>query len=138
MEPVSLAIGIVPLAVQLGKGIHNFLGLLRAIEDAPAELSSVINEAEFFRSLLAQITASDAIFGPHTGTELALQRCQHSLSDLCSIADSFASGFGSKKALRRRWTAIEAVGKKQDLVLLKGKLKDAKLDLLIAQQVSAA
>ncbi|KAK0123144.1 hypothetical protein ONS96_010148 [Cadophora gregata f. sp. sojae] len=138
MEPVSLALSVVPLAVQLGKGIHKLLELLQAIEDAPSEISSIIDEAEFLRLLLTQITTNDETLGKHRETELALQRCQKSLGDLCSIAESFASGFSSKRGLKRRWTAVEIVGKKQDFVRLKSKLCDAKLDLLIAQQISSA
>lgn len=69
---------------------------------------------------------------------MALERCDVSLKGLLGVTESLVPGFASNSRLKRKWAAIEVVRKYDKIADFRCKLQQAKLDLLIAQQTSAA
>jgi hypothetical protein len=112
--------------------------LLRSIVDAPEEITAVIQDLEFFDSILKHIRHREETFGSQTEIYEALARCDASLKSVLSIAESLVPGFASNNRFKRKWAAIEVVRNEKKIATFKAKLQEAKLDLLIAQQISAA
>ncbi|CZR55223.1 uncharacterized protein PAC_05110 [Phialocephala subalpina] len=131
-------IAVVQIAVQIGKGISKIRSLLHSINDAPREIQSVVQELEFFDSILNQIRRNEETFGSKTETFLALSRCETSLKSLLDVVESLVPGFASSSRMKQKWAAIDVVRKNEKIASFKSKLQEAKLDLLIAQQTSAA
>ena len=104
---------------------------------APLEIVCIVDELKFLRTLLKQIEDICDDCESKMETVLALQRCKAPLDALWSIINPFAAGFASESDTKRRWTAIKFVQKGQKVAQFKGRLRDAKVDLLLAQQISA-
>ncbi|KAE8448537.1 hypothetical protein EG329_009418 [Mollisiaceae sp. DMI_Dod_QoI] len=155
LSGAASVVAIVQIAVQLGQGnkqnvrpalralqvcrfSHRFSrSLLHSINDAPRDIQLVVQELEFFDSILNQIRRDEEKFGSQPETYLALSRCDGSLKSLLGIAESLVPGFASNNTVKRTWAAIKVVRKNDKLASFKAKLQEAKLDLLIAQQTSA-
>jgi len=97
-----------------------------------------VRDLSFLNEILEEIKHNEEAFGSHTATRLALERCVESLDALSSIARSLHPGFVSSSKIKRKWTALEAVMKSDKIVQFKAKLQEAKLNLILAQQSSAA
>ncbi|KAF8865396.1 hypothetical protein BDZ45DRAFT_445375 [Acephala macrosclerotiorum] len=138
LSSAASIIAVVQIAVQIGQGISKIQSLLHSINDAPREIRSVIQELEFFDSILKQIRRNEEMFGSKNETYLALSRCDTSLRAVLGIVESLVPSFASSSRIKRKWAAIDAVRKNEKIASFKAKLQEAKLDLLIAQQTSAA
>ena len=88
--------------------------------------------------ILEGIEQNERDFGSHPTTQRALERCAEPIEDLTRMIESFAEGFTSKNAIRRKWTALDSVRKNDQISKFKSKVQEAKLSLMLAQQCSAA
>jgi hypothetical protein len=65
-------------------------------------------------------------------------RCEAPLDDLHHIADSLVPGFAAtNNTIKRKWTAITAIRKREKIVKFQEKLRDAKVDLVLARNLAA-
>lgn len=112
--------------------------ILRSIDDAPEVIKAIVGELEFLDSILKRIRLNEDTTGSQAETYEALARCDVSLKALVHIADALVPGFASNSRFRRKCAAISVVRTEQKIAKFKAKLQEAKLDLLIAQQSSAA
>jgi hypothetical protein len=112
--------------------------LLRSIDEAPQDIRSIVEELNFLNQVLEGIKQNEQDFGCHTTTQMGLERCLETIDALNSMAGSFAEGFLSRNIIRRKWTALESVRKNDQIAKFKAKLHEAKLNLIMAQQSSAA
>ena len=67
----------------------------------------------------------------------ALEQCLAHLESLHSIAKALSPGFISRSSVRRAWTAFDSVNQSEKISQFKAKLGEAKITLMLAQQVSA-
>lgn len=95
MDPISTTLSVIPLVLQLGKGINklyvlfpllhlhspnkNSSGFLQSIQDAPAEIEWILEELDFLEVILNQIKLNDEVHGPQSEVQRALQRCMKPL-----------------------------------------------------------
>ncbi|KAH7391330.1 hypothetical protein BKA64DRAFT_710238 [Cadophora sp. MPI-SDFR-AT-0126] len=79
MDPISTTLSVIPLVLQLGKGINKLSGFLQSIQDAPAEIEWILEELDFLEVILNQIKLNDEVHGPQSEVQRALQRCMKPL-----------------------------------------------------------
>jgi hypothetical protein len=92
----------------------------------------------FFIQLLDEIRENENILGPYPPIRHAVERCEAPLDDLHRIADSLVPGFAvTNNTMKRKWTAIGAVRKKDKIIKFQEKLRDAKIDLVLARTLAA-
>ncbi|KAG4429750.1 hypothetical protein IFR05_014764 [Cadophora sp. M221] len=137
MDPVSTTLSVIPLVLQLGKGLFKLSGLLQSIQEAPSEIEWIIEELDFLDTILNQIKLNDELYGTQLEVQRALRRCLKPLQELGDIAESFAPGFASGSIIRRKWTAIEVVRQKEQAQQFKDRLADANTTLIIVQNLSS-
>lgn len=108
------------------------------MKEAPKELGSLIVDLEGLKSLLTQIQQDDEKFGTNEEINLALERCREPLMMLHRIAENLVPDSSSHSYIKRKWAAIDIIKKKDAILKVKRKLQEAKLDLILAQQISAS
>lgn len=152
LSGVASVIAVTQIALQIGQGISKVYvhrsdwfvlilssqSLLRSIDDAPEEIKAIVGELEFFDSVLQRIRLNEDTTGSQAATYEALARCDVSLKALVRIADALVPGFASNSRFKRKWAAVAVVRNEQKIAKFKAKLQEAKIDLLIGQQTSAA
>ncbi|KAH9220496.1 hypothetical protein DL95DRAFT_456251 [Leptodontidium sp. 2 PMI_412] len=111
MDPVSTTLSVIPLVLQLGKGLNKLSSLLKSIQEAPSEIEWIIEELDFLDT---------------------------PLQELGDIAESFAPGFASNSVIRRKRTAIEVVRQKEQVQQFKDRLANAKTTLIMTQNLSSS
>lgn len=85
---------------------------------------------------MASIQETEEVLGPDTDTNEALEICRKSIKNLTNIVDSLAPGFASQNSVKRKWTAIEAVMRTEEILEFKAGLEEAKSSLVLAQTIS--
>jgi hypothetical protein len=88
------------------------------------------------RTLLASIQETEEVLGPDAVTNEALEICRKSIKKLTNIVDSLAPGFASQNSVKRKWTAIDAVMRTEEILKFKAGLEEAKSSLILAQNIS--
>jgi len=111
--------------------------LIGSIADAPKDVENIINELRFCGELLNEIHENEKNFGPHQATRKALERCEGPLQDLHRFASSIIPGSAASDNIKRTWAAITAVRGKDRIVKFQAKLRDAKIDLVLARNIAA-
>jgi hypothetical protein len=110
--------------------------LFNSITDAPKEFQSILEDLRLLRTLLASIQETEEVLGPDAVMNEALEICKKSIRNLTKIVDSLAPGFASQNSVKRKWTAIEAVMKTEEILKFKAGLEEAKSSLILAQSIS--
>jgi hypothetical protein len=85
---------------------------------------------------LASIQETEEVLGPDAVTNKVLEICRKSIGNLTNIVDSLAPGFASQNSVKRKWTAIGAVMRTEDISKFKADLEGAKSSLILAQSIS--
>jgi hypothetical protein len=110
--------------------------LFNSISDAPKEFESIPEDLRLLRTLLASIQETEEVLGPDAVTNEALEICRKPIKNFTNIVDSLASGFASQNSVKRKWTAIEAVMRTEEILKFKRGLEEAKSSLILAQSIS--
>jgi hypothetical protein len=76
------------------------------------------------------------VLGPDAVTNEALEICRKPIKNLTNIVDSLAPGFASQNSIKRKWTAVEAVMRTEEILKFKSGLEEAKSSLILAQSIS--
>ena len=87
--------------------------------------------------MLDDIQNNQKILGPDLTISKAVERCEAPIKELQQIADSLVPGFAASSNIRRKWTALTTVKAKEKMVRFQEKLHAAKIDLILAQTLSA-
>jgi hypothetical protein len=85
---------------------------------------------------LASIQETEEVLGPDAVTNKALEICRTSIKNLTNIVDPLSPGFASQNSVKRKWTAIGAVMRTEDISKFKADLEGAKSSLILAQSIS--
>ena len=85
---------------------------------------------------MASIQETEEVLGLDAVTNKALEICRKSIKNLTNIVDSLAPGFASQNSVKRKWTAIEAVMRTEEILEFKAGLEEAKSSLVLAQTIS--
>ncbi len=88
------------------------------------------------KTLLASIQKTEDVLGPGADTNEALEICMKSIKNITNIVNSLAPGFASQNSVKRKWTAIEAVMRTEEILKFKAGLEEAKSSLILAQSIS--
>ena len=155
MDPLSTVLSAVPLAIQLAKGIHKLYvqdlivstllrgnltqiisDFLQSIQAAPAEIKWIIEDLHVLENVLNESKLSNDLHGPQPEMEQVLYRCIELLKEFSDAVKPFTAGLASSSRMTLKWTAMEVVWKSERIKQFRDRLAEAKINLLITQNLS--
>ncbi len=139
MDGVSSAasiVTVVTLAIQFGQTIQKINRFLQSVEEAPKEVVRLIETLDqlhgtldHVRELLEQQCLVLRLPGSPLFITRALENCEKHITELTTISTGISRSFDHQRKVRRTWALMRFVVKKQDLEDIRGRLRDAKMDL---------
>ncbi|KAI9697800.1 MAG: hypothetical protein M1836_004476 [Candelina mexicana] len=139
MEPVGFSASIITLVKTTGA----LLNICTAIDDAPAQVSDIIEDLQLLQEIIhqiqhAQLSSSSLSPSPSSPPAVVLksvEQCNAKLLKLSTLLDGFDLSATSRR--RRTWAAVKATIRKDKIESLRGALEAAKISLITARQLLA-
>lgn len=139
MEAVGGALAVVSLTLQLAATVQQVSKFLRDVRDAPKEVVRLIetldqlhDTLEHVRQLVEQQFVVLRLPGSPELITKAVETCEKHVKTLETIAKRAQRCLDDQPKLRRIWSSMKNVAKRQDLDDLQARLKEAKGDLQLA------
>ena len=139
MDGLSAAASVVTIgvaAVQLADTIDKLLNFWKSIEDAPEDFNAVRNDLELLMSIVQCVNRLKWL-RPSLLIADALQQCQQKAERLLAIVQHFEVGLSNSNKRKRRWSALKASFKTNDIRKIHGSLERSKSNLILALQISS-
>ncbi|KAH8679079.1 hypothetical protein BGZ60DRAFT_256622 [Tricladium varicosporioides] len=136
MDPLSVTIGIAPVAVGVASAIRKLVQFWEDVKDAPKEHQNLLREFEalslILETLLSQITSRTT----HIDVGTFLLTCIGRLSDIQEELKSLTPGLKAKDRRARTWASLKFIRKEARIELTKKSLESLKLTLLLMNSIS--
>ena len=139
MDGVSSAFAVVSLALQLVETVHEISKFLKEIENAPTELTRLVETLDqlnsvlgYVKDLLEQQFLVLRLPGSPAFILQALKNCQGRVKTLETLVNKASMSFGHHRRVPRTWASVRFISKKEDFHELQSQLRDAKSDLQFA------
>ena len=133
------AIAIVSLAVQLIDTVQEISKFLKNVQDAPKEILRLLETLDQLQGTLDNVRQLiDHQFlvlrlpGSPVFITKAMENCERQIETLETVVWKAKRSLGHQHMLRRTWSSMKLVAKKQDIEDVQCRLRDAKVDLQFA------
>lgn len=138
MEGFSIALGVVPLAVQLADTVKKLCEFWNSVKEAPKEIETATNYLKLLQSILCSIADEAQYTKPDTILTHALEDCHKKVDSLVSTLEDIEPGFASTKARTRKWTAVKTAFMDTKLKKFQDIVESLKSTILLAQQIHSS
>lgn len=139
LSSAASAIAVVSLAIKLVQTVQEISKFLKNVQDAPKEVLRLIETLDQLqgtldnvRQLIDQQFLVFRLPGSPTFITKAMENCEKQIQALETFASGGRRSLEHQHRLRRTWTSMRIVAKKQDIEDIQCRLKDAKMDLQFA------
>ena len=139
LSGAASAIAIVSLAVQLIDTVQEISKFLRNVQDAPIEVLRLLETLEqlhgtlyYVRQLIEHQFLVLRLPGSPVLITKAMENCEKQIKALETVVWKAKRSIGHQHMLRRTWSSMKVVAKKQDIKDIQCRLRDAKMDLQFA------
>ena len=135
MEAFGIAGGtitFVSFLIQLADKTQTILDFWSSIRDAPEYVHDIAHDLEQVRELLRKRVEKVAV--PNTLLLEIVEKCARRIQKLERILDRLEPGFRSQRRIIRLWYSYKTLLRKNDIKEIQDSLRDAKFDLIIANQ----
>ena len=139
LSGAASAIALVTLAVQLVDTVQEISKFLKNAQDAPKEVLRLLETLEQLQSTLDNVRQLiDQQFlvlrlpGSPVFITKAMENCERQIKALETVVFKAKRSLGHQHLVRRTWSSIKVVAKKQDIEDIQCRLRDAKMDLQFA------
>ncbi|KIW13196.1 hypothetical protein PV08_08383 [Exophiala spinifera] len=133
---IASGAAIVSLAREIFESVYKLQRLLTAIQDAPHELKTILEEIAIVTDILVQCSESPHTLPTdpkqHVARDPALLHCETACKHLHAIISEIEEGTRGSK-WRSRWSSVVAVLKEKKIANLMARLERAKSTLALAQ-----
>ncbi|KAL6712859.1 hypothetical protein ACLMJK_009571 [Lecanora helva] len=139
MDGLSVAASAVTVgvaAVQLVDAIDKILKFWKTIEDVPDDFSAIRTDLELLMSIIQWV---NRLKWQRTSLLIAdaLQQCQRKIERLVAIIQHAEVGLSSSNRRKRKWSALKASFKINDIRKIQRSLERSKSDLVLALQITS-
>ena len=139
LSGAASAIAIVSLAVQLVHTVEEIGKFLKNVQGAPKEVLRLLETLEQLQGTLDNVRQLiDHQFlvlrlpGSPVFMNKAMENCEKQIKALETVVWKAKRSLGHQHMLRRKWSSMKIVAKKQDIEHIQCRLRDAKMDLQFA------
>ena len=139
LSGAASAITIVSLAVQLVDTVREITKFLRNVQDAPKEVLRLLETLDQLQGTLDAVRQLiDHQFlvlrlpGSPVFITKAMENCEKQIKALETLVCKARKSLEHQHMLRRTWSSMKFVAKKQDIEDIQHRLRDAKTDLQFA------
>ena len=139
LSGAASAIALVSLALQLVDTVQEISKFLKNIQDAPEEMLRLLETLEQLQGTLDNVRQRvDQQFlvlrlpGSPVLIAKAMANCERHIKALETVVCKAKRSLGHQHMLRRTWSSMKLVAKKQDIEDIQCRLRDAKMDLQFA------
>ncbi|MCJ1439072.1 hypothetical protein MMC27_008463 [Xylographa pallens] len=136
MDAAAGAFAFASIAIQLGQSFVALYQYWESIKEAPADISTVVQDLRLLAAILRQIESDEQKFGQAPEVTDVLKSCMAKVDTLRSLVEELEPGFASKHRLQRKWSALKAVLKNDKVEKFRRSLEETKTMMLLAQSVS--
>lgn len=139
MDGVASGFAVVSMAIQIAGTVQKIRDFLRSVQNAPNELTKLIETLEQLhgtlnqmRHLLEQQYWILRLPGSPVFMESALQNCSRKVSTLEKAVDNAKSTLARQSRVKRTWAAMKLVSEKEDPREMQSQLLHAETGLQTA------
>lgn len=139
MDGLSVAASVITvgsIAIQLIDTINQIHNFWNSIEDAPEDCQVIIKDLELLSSILQNLNRSPRIRTSST-VKAALDVCKQKIEKLLLVVQHFEPGFATQNKQKRRWNALKAIFKANEISKIHSSLEESKNTLLLALHISS-
>ncbi|KAL8723571.1 MAG: hypothetical protein Q9181_007259 [Wetmoreana brouardii] len=143
MDAVSGAAAVISLAIQLVGSIQSVRRFLHNVENAPKDLSAIIDLLGLLETNLnhaRKLMELQQVQGitPHASITDALEACEKRVKTLEDFITALRTGLVRRNRLQKAWGSLKIVSKKEDIRLMHVQLRDTVLALQMAISSNSA
>ena len=139
LSGAASAIAIVSLAIQLVDTVQEISKFLKNVQDAPKEVLRLVETLDQLQGTLdnvRQLTDHQFLVlrlpGSPAFITKAMENCEKQIKALETVVRKARRSLEHQHMLRRTWSSMKIVAKKQDIEDIQCRLRDAKMDLQFA------
>ena len=139
MDGVSSAFAVVSLAIQLVSTIQEINKFLEGVENAPSELTNLVEILDRLRGILTHVQSlleqQNLILRVPVSPQIildALVHCKKKIDPLEQLVKKLRQSGSDRRRVQRSWASIRFVCHKERIKDLKDGIRDAKIDLQLA------
>lgn len=111
MDVAAGAVSFAFIAIQLGKSFVALYRFWESIEEAPANVSTVIEDLRHLAANLKQMALDDKYYGQSLEMIEVLECCRLKAGKLRDLVKGFVTELVSRSLVRQRWNALKAAAK---------------------------
>ena len=145
MDGVSGALAVVSLAIQLGGTVNQIRKFLRNVQNAPVELSRLVNQLDQLHSNLDQarclVNQQTSVLG-NLGSVISIANAVENSNDLIKPLEGLMGELQKsalqRKGLQKTWSSMKVVRKKEDITQLETQLRDANMNFQTAIMINTS
>ena len=133
LSGAASAFAVASLAGQLVSGFKALYLFWGSIQDAPDDIQAISRELKLLQTVVQDIHNIEKRYGPDRTTIDILESCLTQIYSLTAITEKLERGFRTSTSSRRKWGALKAVLKGNNIKKFQDILRDTKTTLLIVQ-----
>ena len=134
LATAASGITVLTVAVQLAQSIKKLSDFWTSIKEAPEDIQAIATDLDLLSNVFAHIAHETQHVEPDMTLAATLNGCWVKVGKLTALLDGIEPGFASSRLRIRKWTALKAVLKKEQLVKFQVALDRLKGTLLLVQQ----
>ena len=136
MDAAAGAVAFASIAIQLGQSFVALYQYWESIKEAPADISTVVQDLKLLAAILRQIESDEQKYGQAPEVTDVLKSCMAKVDTLRNLVEELEPGFASKHRLQRKWSALKAVLKNDKVEKFRRSLEETKTTMLLARSLS--
>lgn len=146
MEALAAAtsvISVISLAIQLADTIKTLHDFLSNLEGASEQIQRLANNLAHLKDILQDVSSITEMQrlqnnAPILGSTMisALKECQKNIESLDVFLKKAQVGYGSQRALRRKWNSLRVVVKMKDIKDFEDRIKDSMQRLTLSMMAN--
>ena len=139
MDGLSVAASVITvgsIAIQLIDTINQIHTFWKSIEDAPEDFQVIIKDLELLSSILQELNRSPKM-RTSSIVKAALGVCKQKIERLLLVVQHYEPGFATHNKQKRRWNALKAIFKANEINKIHRSLEETKNTLLLALHISS-
>jgi hypothetical protein len=151
----SSVLAVVSLAIQLAESAKKLYDFWKSVDEAPASIQRIVADLKLVSSVLTEIAQHEQRYGQDGSIVDVLASCMYSPRRIIVFEKTFAKcfcpgmqeirmmntmtaklqhGLQSRTLHKRKWSAIKAVLKEDEIAKFQFRLMDAKTNLILVRQ----
>lgn len=134
LSTAASGIAVVSVTIQLADGIKKLHDFWNSIAEAPEDIKDNLFDLKVLSTLLTQIAHNQQRHDPDPTFADVLSGCCAKVNRLITLLGDIEPGFASTSSYIRRWTAVKAVLKQENLKKFQAGLERLKSTLTLAIQ----